>query len=62
MKPVRVGLLGCGVVGSQVVRLLSRRGALWLDRICGAVLLALYHQRQSAITTSILRVDLAPER
>ena len=27
--------------GSQVVRLLSRRGALWLDRICGAVLLAL---------------------
>lgn len=27
--------------GSQVVRLLSRRGALWLDRVCGAVLLAL---------------------
>jgi threonine/homoserine/homoserine lactone efflux protein len=27
--------------GSQVVRLLSHRGALWLDRICGAVLLAL---------------------
>lgn len=27
--------------GSQVVRLLTRRGALWLDRICGAVLLAL---------------------
>ena len=27
--------------GSQVMRLLSARGALWLDRICGAVLLAL---------------------
>jgi threonine/homoserine/homoserine lactone efflux protein len=27
--------------GSQVLRLLSTRGALWLDRICGAVLLVL---------------------
>lgn len=27
--------------GSQVMRLLSARGALWLDRICGAVLLVL---------------------
>jgi homoserine/homoserine lactone efflux protein len=27
--------------GSQVMRLLSRRGALWLDRICGSVLLVL---------------------
>ena len=27
--------------GSQVMRLLTARGALWLDRICGAVLLAL---------------------
>ena len=27
--------------GSQVMRLLSARGALWLDRVCGAVLLVL---------------------
>ncbi len=27
--------------GSQVMRLLTARGALWLDRICGAVLLVL---------------------
>jgi threonine/homoserine/homoserine lactone efflux protein len=29
------------MVGSQVMRLLKRRGALWLDRVCGAVLLGL---------------------
>ena len=29
------------VLGSQAMRLLKARGALWLDRICGAVLLAL---------------------
>ena len=29
------------LLGSQAMRLLRARGALWLDRICGAVLLAL---------------------
>ena len=29
------------LLGSQAMRLLKARGALWLDRICGAVLLAL---------------------
>ncbi len=29
------------LLGSRAVRLLKRSGALWLDRICGAVLLAL---------------------
>lgn len=29
------------LLGSQAMRLLKARGALWLDRICGAILLAL---------------------
>lgn len=48
---VGIGLLFCAidfvimfayaVLGTQAARLLRRSGALWIDRICGAVLLAL---------------------
>jgi homoserine/homoserine lactone efflux protein len=34
-------MLAYAAAGSQVMRLLSARGALWLDRVCGAVLLVL---------------------
>lgn len=34
-------MLGYAVLGSGAVRLLKRRGALWLERVCGAVLLGL---------------------
>jgi len=48
---VGIGLLFCAidfvimfayaVLGTQAARLLRRSGALWIDRICGTVLLAL---------------------
>ncbi len=34
-------MLGYAVLGSGAVRLLKRRGAVWLERACGAVLLGL---------------------
>ena len=34
-------MLGYAVIGARAVRLLHRRAVLWLDRSCGAVLLAL---------------------
>ncbi len=36
-----VVMFGYAMLGSQAVRLLKKSGALWLDRICGGVLLAL---------------------
>lgn len=34
-------MFGYAILGSQAVRLLKRSGALWLDRVCGGVLLTL---------------------
>lgn len=34
-------MLGYAVAGAQAIRLLRKRGALWLDRVCGGALLAL---------------------
>ncbi|MES2253418.1 MAG: LysE family translocator [Pseudomonadota bacterium] len=34
-------MFGYALLGSRAIRLLKRSGALWLDRICGAVLLSL---------------------
>ncbi|KAA9158991.1 LysE family translocator [Microbacterium lushaniae] len=34
-------MLGYALIGAQAIRLLKRRGAVWIERVCGAVLLAL---------------------
>jgi len=44
------------MVGSQVMRLLKRRGALWLDRVCGAVLLGLAASLAFARRATVVRV------
>ncbi len=48
-----VVMFAYAALGARAVRLLSRSGALWLDRICGAVMLALagalaFYRRASA--------------
>jgi threonine/homoserine/homoserine lactone efflux protein len=34
-------MLAYALLGSQAIRLLKRRGAVWIERTCGAVLLGL---------------------
>jgi homoserine/homoserine lactone efflux protein len=34
-------MLGYALLGSQAIRLLKRRGAVWIERTCGAILLGL---------------------
>lgn len=34
-------MLGYALLGSQAIRLLKRRGAVWIERVCGGILLAL---------------------
>lgn len=46
-------MLGYALLGSQAMRFLRQRGAIWLDRVCGGALLALagslaFLRRQSA--------------
>ncbi|GAB2850286.1 LysE family translocator [Microbacterium insulae] len=34
-------MLGYALLGSQAIRLLKQRGAVWIERVCGGILLAL---------------------
>jgi len=34
-------MLGYALLGAQAIRLLKRRGAVWIERVCGAILLGL---------------------
>ena len=40
-RPPQYLMLAYAAVGSKMMHLLKRSGALWLDRICGGALLSL---------------------